>query len=141
MESFTPFSALIGGALIGLAAVVLLATSGRVAGISGILAGAVSRSSDGRSWRLAFLIGLLLGCALVSRIGGGAVPVQMIAGTPALVVAGLLVGFGTRMANGCTSGHAVCGIARLSSRSIAATLTFMASGGLTVFLVRHVIGG
>ena len=141
MEHFTPLSALLGGTLIGLAAVLLLATLGRIAGISGILAGTITRSSDGRGWRFAFLGGLIGGALLVRALSPEPVPVSMVVGPPAIVLAGVLVGVGTRLGNGCTSGHGVCGMARLSTRSIAATLTFMATGALTVFFVRHVLGG
>jgi uncharacterized protein len=141
MEHFTPFSALAGGALIGLSAVLLMATNGRIAGISGILAGAVAPSSDGRLWRLTFLSGMIIGSFLAHPLGIGTRTLTMAVGTPALIVAGLLVGVGTRLGNGCTSGHGVCGMARLSPRSLVATMTFMLTGGLTVFVVRHVIGG
>ncbi len=140
MAHFTPYSSLIGGALIGLAAALLMSTSGRIAGISGIFGGVLAPAADGRGWRLTFLLGLLFGCALVQVVLGPG-PVDMVASGPALVLAGLLVRVGTRAANGCTSGHGVCGIARFSSRSIVATLTFMAAGLVTVFVVRHVIGG
>ena len=139
MEHFTPVSALLGGALIGLAASLLLATVGRIAGISGIVAGTMAPSSDGRGWRVAFLAGLLGGAVLVRALAPEPIAVTMVAGVPAIVLAGLFVGFGTRLGNGCTSGHGVCGMARLSVRSIAATLTFMLTGGLTVFVVRHVL--
>jgi uncharacterized membrane protein YedE/YeeE len=140
MEHFTPFSALAGGVLIGLSAALLLATNGRIAGISGILGGAVAPRSDGRLWRLTFLFGLIAG-SFVAQPLSGISDLTLVAGTPAMIVAGALVGIGTRLGNGCTSGHGVCGIARLSPRSIAATMTFMLTGGLTVFVVRHVIGG
>ena len=127
----------LGGMLIGLAAVLLLALNGRIAGVSGILSGAVTAPDRfDRSWRLLFILGLLAGAALY-RFFSGALPVQIEAGTPTLVVAGLLVGFGTRLGSGCTSGHGVCGLARLSPRSLAATITFMVFGMLTVFLTRH----
>lgn len=141
MEHFTPYSALLGGALIGISASWLLAASGRIAGISGIVAGLLVPVGDGRAWRALFLAGLIGGCFLVRALSGDGVAVNISASTSTLVAAGLLVGFGTRLANGCTSGHAVCGIARLSPRSIAATMTFMASGALTVFVARHLFGG
>jgi uncharacterized protein len=141
MEHFTPISALLGGALIGLAASLLLVTIGRIAGVSGILAGTIAPASDGRAWRLAFAVGLVGGAALVRALSPQPVPITMVVGPAAIVLAGLAVGVGTRLGNGCTSGHGVCGMARLSTRSIVATLTFMLTGGLTVFLVRHVIGG
>ncbi len=127
----------LGGMLIGLATVLLLALNGRIAGVSGILSGAVTAPDRfDRSWRLLFILGLMAGAALY-RVFSGALPVQIEAGTPTLVVAGLLVGFGTRLGSGCTSGHGVCGLARLSPRSLAATITFMLFGMLTVYLTRH----
>lgn len=126
-----------GGALIGLASVALLALDGRIAGVSGILGGLLSAPGD-RPWRLAFLAGLPLGAGIVSMLAGG-LP-QVIAGSPLLLaVAGLLVGIGTRLGSGCTSGHGICGLARRSPRSLAATLTFIAAGMLTVFVVRQVL--
>jgi uncharacterized membrane protein YedE/YeeE len=127
----------LGGMLIGLATVLLLALNGRIAGVSGILSGAVTAPDRfDRSWRLLFILGLMAGAALY-RVFSGALPVQIEAGTPTLVGAGLLVGFGTRLGSGCTSGHGVCGLARLSPRSLAATITFMLFGMLTVYLTRH----
>ncbi len=141
MENFTPYSALAGGLLIGLAASLLLLANGRVAGISGIAAGALVRSSDARAWRLVFLAGLAAGGLVIRIASPQPNPVAMVAGTPAILLAGVLVGFGTRLASGCTSGHAVCGVARLSPRSLAATATFMLTGALTVFAIRHLLGG
>lgn len=140
MSTFTPVSAAIGGALIGLAAVVLWLSTGRVAGISGI-AGNLWRPRSGEvAWRLAFISGLIA-APLLYRIGGGMLPPTLLPASPALIVtAGLLVGFGTRLGGGCTSGHGVCGIARLSPRSLAATGLFMVTAIVTVFLTRHVIG-
>lgn len=127
----------LGGMLIGLATVLLLALNGRIAGVSGILSGAVTAPDRfDRSWRLLFILGLMAGAALY-RVFSGALPVQIEAGMPTLVVAGLLVGFGTRLGSGCTSGHGVCGLARLSPRSLTATITFMLFGMLTVYLTRH----
>ncbi len=141
MDHFTPWSALAGGALIGLSAALLMAANGRIAGISGILAGAVAPTSDGRAWRITFLVGLIAGSWLTAAMAGEPLHVTMITGPPGLVMAGALVGVGTRLANGCTSGHAICGVARLSPRSIVATLTFLSTGALTVFIVRHLMGG
>ncbi len=130
--------ALVGGVMIGLAAALLLFTNGRIAGISGILAGALGSRGPELGWRLTFLFGLLAGGALIFVM-----PQRFdMQGLPPLswvVVAGLLVGFGTRLGSGCTSGHGVCGVSRGSPRSLVATLTFMLTGALTVFLVRHVI--
>ena len=136
---FTPVSALMGGALIGLAATLLLATLGRIAGISGIVNSAVE-SRDGRGWRLAFLAGLIGGAALWFVFGVGVAPARTGFPLPWLVAAGLLVGFGTRLGSGCTSGHGICGLARLSRRSLVAVLAFMGAGMVTVYALRHVCG-
>lgn len=130
-----------GGALIGLAAAALLLASGRVAGVSGIFGRALRARCPDRPWRLAFLVGLPAGGLLVETLAGSAIRPQMTAATPLLVAAGLLVGFGTQLGSGCTSGHGVCGVARGSRRSVAATLVFMAAGMVTVFVQRHVLGG
>lgn len=133
MENFTPISALIGGALIGLSAVVLMLFNGRIAGISGI-AGGLVRGAD-RGWRMAFLAGLI-GAPIVYVLLTRASLVSDISINPLLLIgAGLLVGVGTQMGGGCTSGHGVCGTARLSVRSIVAMLTFMATGIATVFVM------
>jgi uncharacterized membrane protein YedE/YeeE len=140
MTEFTPLSATLGGVLIGLAASILLLGLGRVAGISGILGQACFPTHDEpRGWRFAFLLGLPLGAMLVS-LAAGPFPMTMQAGPLGLAVAGVLVGFGTRLGNGCTSGHGVCGIGRGSKRSIAATLTFMGTAAITVFVLRHLTG-
>lgn len=124
----------LGGMLIGLATVLLLALNGRIAGVSGILSGAVTaRDRFERSWRLLFLLGLIIGPAFY-RLFFGPLVMQIQTGLATLMAAGLLVGFGTRLGSGCTSGHGVCGIARLSPRSILATITFIISGMLTVYL-------
>jgi uncharacterized membrane protein YedE/YeeE len=141
VENFTPCSALLGGSLIGLSACLLMFSLGRIAGISGIVAGLFAPAHDERSWRVAFVLGLIAGCFVVRLAGASPQPIEITADIPDLVLAGLLVGFGTRLGNGCTSGHGVCGLARLSPRSLAATLTFMATGALTVFVMRHGIGG
>lgn len=138
-ENFTPISALLGGALIGLAVTLLLLLNGRIAGVSGI-AGALLNSAPGEvAWRVLFLLGLMIGAGAYGLISP--VTIRIDASLPVLVLGGLLVGFGTQLGRGCTSGHGVCGIARLSPRSIAATLVFMISAGVTVYLVRHVVGG
>ena len=141
MTSFAPVSGLVGGALIGLAAVVLMLTIGRIAGVCGIALNAMAASdAAGRSWRLAFILGLPLGALLVTAIGlkdwnGVSFPASM----PTTIVAGFIVGFGSIVGSGCTSGHGICGLARFSMRSIVATVTFMATGAATVFIVRHMI--
>ena len=128
-----------GGALIGLASVLLLLLIGRIAGISGIFGGAlIFKTTEYVPWRVAFIAGLILG-AVIYRLLWGPLPIQMQAQGVILVIAGVLVGIGTRVGSGCTSGHGVCGLARRSKRSLAATMTFMAVAMVTVYLVRHVI--
>ena len=143
---FTPWASLAGGALIGLAAALFILFNGRVTGISGILGGLLAppggaaRQPGDRRWRVLFIAGLVLAPAAWSLVAP--LPAMRIdAGWLTLVLAGVLVGMGTRYAAGCTSGHGVCGLARLSPRSLAATLAFMASGFATVFMLRHVLGG
>ena len=140
--SFTPIASLLGGALIGLSAVLLMWTTGRIAGVSGIAARLFPPYEDRElAGRLAFVAGLIVAPVLVRLVTGG-LPAQTIgAGTPLLIVAGLLTGFGAVWGSGCTSGHGVCGIARLSARSIVATAIFMAAAIATVAVVRHGIGG
>lgn len=137
---FTPLSALIGGALIGLAATLLYAGLGRIAGISGLLNQAIEQRGD-RGWRIAFLLSLMLGAALWFAFGVGVPAPRDDFPLGWLIASGLLVGFGTRLGNGCTSGHGVCGLARLSRRSLAAVLVFIASGMATVYVLRHLAGG
>ncbi len=139
MENFTPVSGLIGGLLLGLAAALLLFLNGRISGISGIVGGLLAPKSSDAGWRVVFVAGLLLGAFLYMLATGGTIPVRMQASLPLLVVAGLLVGFGTRLGSGCTSGHGLCGIARLSTRSIVATSVFFGVAMLTVFLTHHAL--
>jgi len=141
MTNFTPVSAALGGLLIGAAALLLLLLNGRVAGISGILGGALRAPRDDLAWRGAFLAGLVIAPLAYAALGGGAVPVTITASPVVLVLGGLLVGIGTRLANGCTSGHGVCGMGRLSLRSLVATLVFMAVAVITVLVMRHAVGG
>ena len=142
MEALSPWVAIAGGLLIGTAAGLLLLLSGRVAGVSGMAARAVGMARDGAPRRQAvgFILGLPLGAALIALLVR-AHEVAVTSSLPLLIAGGLLVGFGTRLGNGCTSGHGVCGIARLSPRSLAATGVFMASAALTVFIIRHALGG
>jgi len=136
---FTPWRSLLGGLMIGAAAAMLILYNGRIAGISGVLGGLLNAARGERGWRLAFLAGLV--AAQLPLLLGDALPAATIAATPpVLIVAGLLVGLGTRYGAGCTSGHGVCGLARLSPRSLAATATFMLAGFLTVYLTHHLIG-
>ena len=135
---FTPLAALSGGLLIGLSATVLLLFNGRIAGVSGIVGGLLQRYKAGDlAWRVAFVLGLVVAPVLY-RLFAGLPESRIDAGWAMLVVAGVLVGFGSRLGSGCTSGHGVCGLSRLSPRSLAATATFMVAGFITVFLVRHV---
>ncbi len=137
-QQFTPWSALLGGALIGLAASVFVLMNGRVAGISGILGGLLTPARGDIGWRLAFLAGLV-GAPLAFVAVAPLPAVQVDAGYASLIVAGLLVGIGTRCGSGCTSGHGVCGLSRLSLRSLVATLLFMGAGIATVFVLRHIV--
>lgn len=142
MENFTPFSAALGGALIGLSAVLFMLLQGRIAGVSGIVGGLIAPAAGDWQWRLAFVVGLIAGPLVYMAMGGALPPISFPVSAPAgLIVAGLLVGFGTRLGGGCTSGHGVCGISRLSPRSLAATGAFMFTGVATVFVLRHVLGG
>ncbi len=135
---FTPIASLLGGALIGLAAVLLMGATGRIAGVSGIAARLFPPYEDREfAGRLAFVAGLVAAPVLVRLVTGSLPPQMIAAGTPVLIVAGLLTGFGAVWGSGCTSGHGVCGLSRLSVRSLVATLTFMATGVATVFLMRH----
>lgn len=139
---FTPLQSLGGGALIGLAAVLLMATMGRVMGATGIVAGLLQPASGADwVWRAAMVAGMVSGPLVVLALTGQMPVVQVPVSTGMLVVGGLIVGVGVTFGSGCTSGHGVCGMARLSPRSIVATLTFMATTAVTVFVVRHVIGG
>jgi uncharacterized membrane protein YedE/YeeE len=138
-DAFTPWSSLAGGVLIGLSAALLILGSGRVAGISGIVGGLLKPGGPDTTWRLAFLGGLL-SAPLLWRLFAALPEAQPVAGGGMLVVAGLLVGIGTRYGSGCTSGHGVCGLSRLSPRSLVATLAFMGAGFVTVYVVRHLLG-
>lgn len=141
MENFTPYSALAGGALIGLSAALLMLLNGRIAGISSILGKAFPPSQRGDVlWRLFFLAGLVLGPLIARLIDGKLADIQIDTPLPVLIIAGLLVGYGTSLGGGCTSGHGVCGLARLSPRSVTATVVFMVVAGLTVYTVRHLLG-
>lgn len=141
MHNFTPLPALLGGLLIGAAAALMLWLKGRIAGISGIVGGLLSPSRGDTAWRALFLVGLMAAPIMVMLLRGNVPDISSPAADRSLIMAGLLVGFGTRLGSGCTSGHGVCGLARRSLRSLVATLVFMASGALTVFVVRHLLGG
>ena len=130
-----------GGVLIGLSAVLLMLALGRVAGIAGIVGGLIGDGAGEIGWRIAFVAGLIAGPFAAMLCGAPPPQVTIDASVPVVLVAGLLVGFGSRLGNGCTSGHGVCGLARWSPRSLAATLTFMTAGAAVVFVARHVLGG
>jgi len=139
VENFTPYSAMLGGALIGLSAAILLLFNGRIAGISSIMNGVFKSPKNEMGWRSAFLAGLIAGALLFQFIAPDFITPRQ--GYPLwlLAVGGFLVGVGTRLGSGCTSGHGICGIANLSWRSIYATLTFMSSGFITVYLIKHAL--
>lgn len=140
MTEFTPVSALVGGLLIGLAASLLLWLNGRIAGISSVLGRLLLWRAGDRVWRGLFLLGLLLGAGAWAALGDAAQPPRSGMPLPLLLAAGLLTGYGTSLANGCTSGHGVCGLARFSLRSLVATATFLGVAIVTVWLTRHVLG-
>ena len=137
--AFTPWSALIGGGLIGLAAAAMILLNGRITGISGITGGLLVPQRGDTAWRAAFVLGLIL-APVVWLLAGPLPELRIDADYPLLVIAGLIVGVSTRYGSGCTSGHGVCGLSRLSPRSLMATLLFMGSGFATVFVVRHLLG-
>ena len=140
MTDFTPIQSLIGGMMIGLSAVFLMALHGRVAGMTGILTGIIPPAAPDWPWRAAFLAGAIV-APVIYLAAGGVIPFEVPVSTAALAIGGLLVGIGVHFGNGCPSGHGICGLARLSPRSLAAVLTFMLTAFVTVFVVRHVIGG
>jgi hypothetical protein len=141
MHNFTPIASLIGGVLIGLSASVMLLLDGKIAGISGILAGALKPVADDTLWRICFLAGLLAGGMLLRELLPSAFDFGIVRPFPLMAIAGLLVGFGSRLGSGCTSGHGVCGVSRLSPRSLVATATFIFTGALVVYSLRHLMGG
>lgn len=139
-NTFTPYTSLAGGILIGLSAAMFVLLNGRIAGISGILGGLLKPVKGDISWRVAFVFGLVASPWAYALFASVPTP-RIDAGWTALVLAGLLVGAGTRYGSGCTSGHGVCGLSRLSPRSLAATAAFMGAGFVTVFVIRHILGG
>lgn len=141
MSNFTPVSALIGGGLIGLAAAIYILGLGRVAGVSGILGSLMRPRAGDAPAQFAFIAGLIAAPLLMGAAGAKLPAITIDASLPVLIAGGVLVGFGTRLGGGCTSGHGVCGIARFSTRSLTATMLFMAAGAAVVFVARHVIGG
>lgn len=140
-DNFLLLAGLAGGAMIGLGAAVMLYFNGRIAGISGVLGGMLQKVNSDTLWRLAFVVGIPAGVLLATLLRGTPLTIELEASPPLLIIAGLLVGFGTRLGSGCTSGHGVCGLARLSPRSMVATGTFMVVAAITVYVMRHVVGG
>jgi uncharacterized membrane protein YedE/YeeE len=141
LTPFDPIGSLAGGALMGVSAALLLLLNGRVAGMSGLVAGLVRPTKGDVTWRLWFLAGLAIGAVVMMRVRPSSFESSLVRSPIAVVIAGVLVGFGTRLANGCTSGHGLCGIGRLSKRSVAATMTFIATGAATVLVVDRLLGG
>ena len=141
MENFTPISASIGGALIGLSAVLLMALNGRIAGISGVFSGSVFAERGDKFWRVLFVVGLVTAPALWALAQGAQPPFEITQNWPLIIAGGVLVGFGTRLGSGCTSGHGVCGLSRLSPRSMVSVALFMGAGMATVAVAKSVFGG
>ena len=141
MENFTPVNALIGGSLIGISSMLLLVLNGRIAGISGIAAGLTNLKNDDAQWRLIFLFGLIGGATIYRMTGGNLQSIDITTSFPVLIIAGLLTGIGTKIGNGCTSGHGISGLARLSPRSFASVILFLSFAILTFYVTRHVLGG
>ncbi len=139
---FTPFQSLLGGVLVGIAAVMLMGLMGRIMGATGILSGLVTPTAMSEwDWRAALLAGMTTGPGVILLLTGQMPAVQVPVTTPMLIIGGLIVGLGATYGSGCTSGHGVCGMARISTRSIVATLTFMFTTAFTVYVIRHVLGG
>ncbi len=141
MEQFTPFASLCGGILIGLSASLLLLSDGKIAGISGIVGGLLSPVKNDTAWRVFFVLGLLTGGLLFQLLSAEVFTISITRSTSVLMLAGLFVGFGTRLGNGCTSGHGVCGISRFSPRSLVSTVTFLVTGAITIYIINHLLGG
>jgi len=140
MTEFTPMASLLGGSLIGVSAVLLMLSLGRIMGATGILAGVIfPHSMSDWSWRAALLVGMICGPWVIRMLSGSAVDISVPVSSPMIILGGLIVGIGVSLGSGCTSGHGVCGLARLSQRSIVAVLVFMSSTAITVFLTRHVL--
>jgi uncharacterized membrane protein YedE/YeeE len=141
MDEFTPLLSLTGGLLIGVAAISLLLSHGRIAGISGIISGILHPEKEDSLWRVVFILGMLAGALLIGWFHPDALAVEIDVSPAAILLAGFLVGMGTRIGNGCTSGHGVCGIGRLSVRSIVAVIVFFSCAAITTWFIRHVMGG
>jgi uncharacterized membrane protein YedE/YeeE len=141
MEHFTPVASTIGGVMIGLASAMLLLFNGKIAGVSGVAGNLLAPSRGDIAWRVAFVAGLVLGGVALYVAMPGSFAVEVTRSLPVVALAGLLVGFGSRLGSGCTSGHGVCGLSRLSPRSLVSVVTFMATGAIVVFLTRTIFGG
>jgi len=141
MENFTPIASLIGGIFIGISASAMLVLNGKIAGISGIVGGLFGSKRSDILWRVAFIAGLFVGGSILRVLYPGAFEFGIVRSGGSLVAAGFMVGFGARVANGCTSGHGVCGVSRMSMRSIVATMLFIVSGAAAVYVVNHLLGG
>jgi len=141
MEQFTPIASLCGGVLIGLSASLLLLSDGKIAGISGIMGGLLHPVKKDTAWRVLFIFGLFTGGLLFQFLSPEVFTIGITRSTSMLILAGLLVGFGTRLGNGCTSGHGVCGLSRFSPRSLVSTVTFIVTGAITVYIINHLLGG
>lgn len=141
MENFTPIASLIGGILIGLAAIGMLFFTGRISGISGIFGGLLTAERGDTAWRAWFVGGLMAGAIFMAFFQPESLAINMDKSQLAVIVAGLLVGVGARLGSGCTSGHGVCGVGRLAPRSLVATAVFMTTGAITVYIVNHIFGG
>ena len=141
MENFTPVIAIAGGILIGLSSAIFLWGNGRIAGVSGILGGVLSRDFGSWPWRILFALGMVAGVFIYRSAGGTLQDIELTSSLPILVLGGVLVGIGSSLGSGCTSGHGLCGLGRRSGRSLAATLVFMGIAGVTVYVTRHVMGG
>ncbi|SFR08531.1 YeeE/YedE family protein [Poseidonocella sedimentorum] len=142
VTQFTPLMSFGGGLLIGLAVVLLMAYAGRIFGATGVLAGVISPNAPGdRGWRVATLAGMISGPLAVALITGQIPAITMVSSLPAIAIGGVIVGFGVTLGSGCTSGHGVCGLARLSPRSLVAVPTFMLTTAITIYIIRHVLGG
>ncbi|MCF6328363.1 MAG: YeeE/YedE family protein [Henriciella sp.] len=140
MENFTPISSMLGGALIGLAATILMVVNGRIAGVSGVISGIGFASRGDRDWRIFFVLGMIAAPMLYLLVSGNMPAFELEASWPLIVVGGLLVGFGTRLGSGCTSGHGVCGMSRLAPRSIVSVALFMSVGVITVAIAKSLNG-
>jgi uncharacterized membrane protein YedE/YeeE len=141
MDEFTPLLSLTGGLLIGVAAISLLLSHGRIAGISGIISGILHPEKEDSLWRVVFILGMLAGAMLIHWFHPDALEIEIDVSSAGILLAGFLVGMGTRIGNGCTSGHGVCGIGRLSIRSIVAVIVFFSCAAITTWFIRHVMGG